>query len=92
MHLREGHPFGIVLVGLFCEGEASVDEEVVVLDVAGLACDGVAVADTIEFAVSHQDVVNVCVFIETDYLYAVLRLLAGDVFHVDIAQSTVDRL
>ena len=89
LHLGVSKPLAIMLIGGFLQGERAVDEEVVEIHVTGLAAHEVPVFHTIEPAVLHVDVVNVGVLIKTDNLHTVLRLLAGDVLHVDITHGRV---
>ena len=83
LHLAVGEPLAIVLVGHLGQGQRTVDKKVVELHVAGLAGREIARLHTIEPAILHKDVVYVSVFLETDDLDAVFRLLAGDILHID---------
>ena len=40
-------------------------------------------------AVAYQHVVNVGVLLEADDLHTILRLLAGDILHIDVANGGV---
>ena len=87
LHLRAGHPFRVVLVGLLRKGQAAVDVEAVEAHVARLAAHKVAFLHAVEAAVLHVNVVNVGVFLQPDDLYTVFRALAGDVFNVHVAHG-----
>jgi hypothetical protein len=79
-----------VLIGLFCQSETPVDEQIVECDIAGFTTYGVTIAHTVEPAVLNEDVIHVGVFVETDDLYTVLGFLAGDILHIDVAYRGVE--
>ena len=78
-----------MLVGGFQQRQTAVDEKVVELYVAGFATHEVTVLHTIEVTVLYENVIDIGVLFETDDLYAILRLLAGDILHIDITHGGV---
>ena len=89
LHLTVGHPLRIVLVRSLEQGQRTVDEQAVEVDVAGLATHKVAALDTVEVTVLDIDVVNKCIFVETDNLHTILRLLTGNILHIYVANDGV---
>ncbi len=90
LHLRGHHPLRIVLIGavFVVEHERPVDEEVVKLDVAGLAGDAHrSLGDTLEMAVLHRHVAHVLDVRQSDDLHAILAFLARHVLHVDLSHG-----
>ena len=90
LHFAVGHPLRVVLVGLLNECQTAVDEEILEAHVARLTAHEVAFAHAVEVAVLHVDVIDVSIFLQPDDLYAVLRLLAGDVLNVHVAHDGVE--
>ena len=60
-----------MLIRSLYQSETAVDEQIVEVHVAGLATHEVAVFHTVELTILHVDVIDVCVFIEADDLYAI---------------------
>ena len=89
LHLRACHPFRVVLVGHFGERQSAVHIEFVEGNVAGLAGDGVTLLHTVEPTVPHGDIVDKRVLFQSDDLYTVARLLAGDILHQYIAHRGI---
>ena len=85
LHLAIGKPFAVVLIRGFEQRQTAVDKEIVESDVAGFARLEVAVFHPVEMTVLDSDIVDVGIFLKSDDLYAVFRLFAGDVLHVDVA-------
>ena len=78
-----------MLVGHLLQYETAVQEEIVESDIPGLAGREIPRLYPVELAVLHQDIVNVGVFVETNDLNTILRLLAGDVLHIDVADNGI---
>ncbi len=89
LHLAVGEPLAIVLVRHLGQGQRTVDKKVLELHVAGLARREIAGLHTIELTILHKNVVYVSVFLETDNLDSVFRLLTGDILHIDIAHCGI---
>ena len=79
-----------MLIRSLYQSETAVDEQIVKVHVAGLATHEVAVLHAVELTVFHVDVIDVYVFIEADDLYTIFRLLAGDILHIDVADSRIE--
>ena len=86
-HLRVGHPFAVVLVGHLLQHQSSVHIVVVEHHVAGLSRLEVALCHAVEAAVVHVDVIHIRAGVESDNLYAVLALLAGDIVEMHVAHG-----
>ena len=89
-HLAVGEPFAVVLVGLvfLVEYERAVDDEVVELHVACLACNlDRLFHHTVELTVLDVDVVDVLQRVAADNQHAVVALLAGDVLYIHIVHD-----
>ena len=78
-----------MLVGHLRQGQGTVDKEIVELHVARLARREIARLDAVKLTVFHENVVHIGIFLETDNLNTIFRLLAGDIFHIDIAHRGV---
>ena len=92
-HLAVGEPFAIVLVGLvlLVENEGAVDDEVVELHVAGLACNlDWLLLDTVELAVFDVDVVNILYSVTANDENTIVALLAGNVLNIHIANGWLE--
>ena len=89
LHLRARHPFRVVLVGHFGERQSAVHVELVEGNVAGLAGDSISLLYTVEPTVPHGDIVDECILFQSYDLYAVARLLAGDILHQYVAHRGV---
>ena len=90
LHLRVGHPLGVVLIGHLRETERAVAEVIVVVDVTRLSGNLVALGNAVEAAVLHHHVVDIADGVEADDQGAILRLLAGDILHIDLAHRGVE--
>ena len=78
-----------MLVWFLLKHEAAVDKQVLQSHVASLACDGVSFLHSVEAAVAHVDVIDVCVLFKSNYLHTIFRLLAGDILHEHLSHSRV---
>ena len=89
LHLRISEPLGVVLIGSLLQTEGAIDKQVLELYVTGLAAREVAVLHAIELTVLDGDIVDVCIFVETNDLNTILRLLTGNILHIDVANGGV---
>ena len=78
-----------MLIGSLLQTEGAIDKQVLELYVTGLAAREVAVLHAVELTVLDRDIVDISIFVETNDLYTILRLLTGNILHIDITDDGV---